>query len=237
MNIGNVFLIGVGGTGTHLAEPLTRLITFHKRSRKASITFVDGDVFEAHNAERQLFRRAALGKYKAQYIADSLRFINSNINAWITYLNQDMFEDVIKSIDDKDDLILVIAAVDNHATRRALLQALNNSPEYNWLFVTPGNGLDKGQVLTYGCINYNYVGMNPFESYPDIANPNDAIPKIGGDCIQQSVSTPQLISANAMAAMGTLITVQSLLDDNSFPSEIHFDVRKAKMVPNTLIKL
>lgn len=46
MSINRVYLVGVGGTGSHLLEPLSKLFVYHPQGC-TDITVIDGDEFEA----------------------------------------------------------------------------------------------------------------------------------------------------------------------------------------------
>ena len=50
------------------------------------------------------------------------------------------------------------------------------------------------------------------------------------DAIDQTPSTPQLITANMGAAWGVLCEVSNLLDDKTWHEEVHYDCRKGKLV-------
>ena len=70
----------------------------------------------------------------------------------------------------------------------------------------------KGNVLWFGSINGERIGINPVVLFPNIETPNDGIPR-KGSCLEQAPSTPQLITANALAAAYTLTIIQNFLDD------------------------
>jgi hypothetical protein len=116
------------------------------------------------------------------------------------------------------DTRLVIAAVDNDATRKMCIDVLLEQPG-NFLFVTPGNSdavnaekAIKGNVLWFGRIDDKMIGINPAVLFPNIETPNDGIPRKGG-CMEEAPSAPQLIAANALAAAYTLTVIQNFLDD------------------------
>ena len=59
----NVYIIGVGGGGSWLAEVMCRLVD-HR-----TVTLIDGDKLEASNLDRQLFNESDIGKNKAEAMA------------------------------------------------------------------------------------------------------------------------------------------------------------------------
>jgi len=216
MRIHSTHVIGAGGTGGHLIPLLSRLLTYHPQAN-ADLTIHDGDSFEPHNAVRQPCSSDAIEQPKATWVQQLCAQQGLNVQANCRYLDQRRFQ---RLLDQASGTTLWVAAVDNDATRRMCLDALEAAPpQRNWLFITPGNaGADdpnaaiKGNVLWYGRIGGRTYGVNPKLAFPNIEHPQDAIPREGG-CMLQQISSPQLISANALAAALTLTLVQNLLDD------------------------
>lgn len=69
MNLGNVLLAGCGGTGTEVAKLLV-----HKKFD--SITFVDFDIIETSNLNRQfLYCKNDVGKYKSKVLCDKIKIM------------------------------------------------------------------------------------------------------------------------------------------------------------------
>lgn len=228
----HVFLIGVGGTGSHLVGPLTQLMRFHPEGTN-DITLIDGDAYEDSNATRQVFDETGLGENKARATAKRLNL--ENLKTIAQFVDKDKFAQILSQTVKPEDSILVITAVDNHATRNAVIQALDEGDYQNFVMVSPGNAYDRGQVVLYIKEGGELQTAHPFKKYADIANPEDHIP--GGEgCARQVASTPQLITANMGAAWGTLIMISNMLDEKGWFEEIHFDCRKAKLVPQGTLK-
>lgn len=236
MKISQVFLIGLGGTGSLLAEPLTRLIAFHKNALEAGIMFLDGDQYSEENKERQIFSEEAVGRYKAKHTYDRLRFLKKGkITNWITYVNGEKILALIEQVK-REGVVLVIATVDNHDSRKSIIEGLKNC-EKSWLFISPGNNLSKGQVSIYGIINNREIGTNPLLLYPDMNNPTDRIPKMYKSCVEEAVSEPQLIGTNLLAATSVFTIVSNLLEGNDVVDELHFDLVKMKMIPGSKVEI
>lgn len=230
MQFKHIFVIGAGGIGSHLMEPLARLLSYHKNGTK-KITLIDGDFYEEKNQIRQLFDSSFIGSNKAEAlsnrISNSLKDIS--IESIPKYIDEESFTNLVSFRVSVNDPILVITAVDNHATRKAVIEALDNSNYQNFVFISGGNGYDKGQVLVYVKIRGEPGTVHPFDKYDDLKYPTDHIPGKPG-CQDEATSTPQLITANASAAVGILWTVQAMLDDSPWFEEIHFDSKRMKMV-------
>lgn len=119
--------------------------------------------------------------------------------------------------------VLLVAAVDNDATRKLCIEVLGESSR-DFLFVTPGNaGADdpaaaiKGNILWFGQQGDTAIGLNPALVFPNIETPQDAAPRYGS-CATAAPSSPQLIAANALAAAYTLAVIQNLLDGALAPN-------------------
>lgn len=192
---------------------LVRLLKFHPHGTKDVVVY-DGDAFEDHNEQRQISttgdKTAAVSEMLKQQGLDAV------------FKPSYMTKQRLKVIRERDLQVsgtrLIIAAVDNDATRKVCIDTLLEMPG-DFLFVTPGNSdasdedaAINGSVLWFGRIGDQQVGLNPALLFPNIERPQDAIPRRGG-CIEHAPSAPQLISANALAAAYTLVVIQNLLDD------------------------
>lgn len=227
----NVFLIGVGGTGGHLAAPLARLVAYHKNTQGAKVVFIDGDEFEEKNMTRQLVGETQVGLNKARAMVDFCAFqgLMDNIECKEDFVSASTFIPMLRNANSP----LVVCCVDNDATRLAIINAINTQCEGDFFFITPGNsdGVEnvKGQTLYWGRIDGNSVGINPAEVYPNIEHPQDSVPT-KGSCALNAPSRPQLIAANFFAASITLAVIQNLLDGmiNPQSSSMFFDLRSLK---------
>ena len=212
MRIDHVTIIGAGGTGQLLIPPLVRLLTYHPNALEPFVEIYDGDSFEDHNAQRQI---GSSGE-KTTAIEQLLEQQGLRANVINAYMTKARFQRVLNRTPDVRHL--VIAAVDNDATRKMCIDELE-AFDGNFAFVTPGNSdvSDKendikGNVLWFGRNDGQRFGVNPALVFPNIEHPQDAIPRNGG-CAEQQASTPQLITSNALAAAYTLAVVQNILDD------------------------
>jgi PRTRC genetic system ThiF family protein len=120
----HLYLIGTGGTGSHLALALARLAWHAKRFNKTvNLTFVDPDTVEEKNVGRQLFCPAEIGSFKAETLA--MRFnaaFGLDIHAIPTPLLPTTLNprDLHAPHDGYRHQTLFIGAVDNHLARQAI---------------------------------------------------------------------------------------------------------------------
>ncbi len=232
MKFKHVFLIGVGGTGSHLVGPLVQLMRFHPEGTN-DITLIDGDEYEETNAKRQVFEEGSVGKNKA--VATAERLGGKTIRAIPEFIDEEKFSKLLASRVSKDDTFLVIPAVDNNATRKATLDVLENENYTNFWWISPGNSYDKGQVVLHVKEDGEALTINPTRKCPRLADPEDVIPAADG-CTRHINSAPQLITANYIAAGATLAVISNVLDEKGWFEEMHFNCRKVKMVPQGTIR-
>jgi len=229
MKLDHVFLVGVGGTGTHLADPLIRLFAFHKGGTK-NITIIDGDKFEDKNAVRQLFDAKYEGINKAVATADHLGY--DWVHPHAGYVNQESFSRLLQARGvGKDDWLVVVMAVDNAATRHDLIKAIDEGGYRNFVALSPGNSYSTGECVAYVKQNGVPLTTHIFAKYRNIAEPDDHIPKENPGCADLTPSAPQLITANQGAAWCTMLTLSAMLDDLPWYEELHFSCVKMKMKP------
>ena len=241
MRIHDAIVVGTGGTGGYLVEPLARLLAYHPKA-SGRLLVIDGDTYEDKNAQRQVFAKAQIGQNKAT--ATAARLLADlpealiEVKALPEYLSpigaQGLFAEYRKrqkpenlplevQADPIPPVLLVVSSVDNHASRKGIIEGLTGTKGLNFLFLSPGNDLDRGQVLAFGRIGNKATGPHPFDLHPELAKPKDALP---GGCVQQAPSTPQLIGANMAAAVLTLWYAQAWLDGKPIHESTVFDLRR-----------
>jgi hypothetical protein len=225
------FVIGSGGSGGHLIPALARLISYHSNTQETTLTVVDGDEYEEKNMTRQIVAPNHIGLNKADAMRDFCNYQGlSNVDSKPAFITTSTFIPMLR----KSQSPMIVACVDNDATRLALINAIESTcKEKDFFFITPGNsdGIEevKGQALWWGRINGTTIGMNPTLAYPNIETPQDSIPH-KGSCALHAPSRPQLIAANFFAASMTLMVIQNLLDGQIVKeqSSMFFNLRNMK---------
>lgn len=203
-----IVLLGAGGTGGHVAPHLYRLLYTHTQPVK--IIIADGDIVEEKNLVRQNFCRADLGQNKAKVLAERYaaafgmetlyvpHFIESveelkNLLRpercrWFTHDGTPRYE---------HETILLIGAVDNNRSRQMCHAAFEDMQSI--VYIDSGNDRYTGQVVCgirkNGKTSYKPVG----KVFPSILSDEDKFPS-ELSCAEASVSAPQSITANVMAA-------------------------------------
>ena len=211
-----------------------RMLWFHPQGTN-DITVFDGDQFEDHNVQRQVHSSGS----KAKRLNELLCMQELSPVCVDQYMNRSLLSRLRREDLTAGSLRLVVAAVDNDATRKMCVDVLTEL-DGDFLFVTPGNSdasdpeTDiRGNVLWYGRIGGKDIGINPSLLFPNIERPQDGIPR-KGNCTDGAVSTPQLIAANALAASYTLTVIQNFLDDRMpyEASHLFFNGRTLSLTAN-----
>jgi PRTRC genetic system ThiF family protein len=130
-----IVVVGLGGTGSHVARNLARLLYHRQRNRQfiPELMFVDPDIIEQSNIGCQLFAPAELNQPKAQVLARRYNFaFGLSISA------------VCEPLDAQKHIphgAIVCGCVDNHHARREIAKA----SRCTW--IDAGNEFDFGQVI------------------------------------------------------------------------------------------
>ena len=243
-------IIGAGGVGSHLSEPLGRMLEWSSDDQSALI-IVDGDYYEPKNKERQTF--STMGN-KAEVIASDLqpifeRTIIAAVPRWVVESTDDNEEPDPEDIDAEGNpnaakiaasaLIqegdVVYAVVDNFAARSIILEAARKLDNID--IFSAGNDDDLyGSVYQYRRRNGVDITPNPNDFKPEYIEPSDRNP---GDLSCQERAEieggTQLIAVNFAVAAVLLGRTQTTIIEDGDPhevleqSDIYFDLRQALM--------
>lgn len=191
-------IVGLGGIGSHLVSPLCRYVDASLQSAKKAkevIVLIDGDSYQARNADRQEFQD--IGN-KAEVTAQRMRqmFPSLVIEAKPRFVTD---ENIFLFIEECDTIFL---GVDNHATRKLVSDQCQKLKEV--VLVSGGNELTDGNVQIY--IRKKGKDLTPplTHLHPEIANPKDHNPaELSCEQLAQA-GTPQLIFTNLAVAVHML---------------------------------
>lgn len=207
----NIVLLGVGGTGGHVAPHLYRLA--YAIQRPCSITLVDGDVVEQKNLVRQNFCFADLGENKARAMAERYATAFGMEVSYIpSYLEDDaqLLELLLphatyrrrrqrssEELQKITELPILIGAVDNDSSRQMCHRVFERMQEL--VYIDSGNGEYSGQVVC-GVRAGNRTFFRPAgKVFPSILTQQDKFPS-QLSCAEAAVSAPQSMAANITAA-------------------------------------
>lgn len=228
-----IVMLGAGGTGGHIAPHLYRLL--HALDRPVEVIIADGDIVEEKNLVRQNFIACDLGKNKAQVMAERYA---SAFGMEIKYVpdfieSEDKLVELIRTrkayYNQPEPLTILIGAVDNNKSRQLCHKVFNQSE--NLVYIDSGNGEFTGQVVCgirrKGKTYYKPVG----QVYPDILEDTDKFPT-ELSCAEASVSAPQSIAANIMAATAVIAYIYNILVlGNIEVKKVTFSTRSLNLQP------
>jgi len=212
----NIKIVGMGGIGSYLTEFVTRYISYEFADEKVIISFIDGDLYEEKNKQRQNFKgggnKATNQKLKYLDIYPDILFKDLTV-----YIEEHNINEIIN----EDDIIFV--CVDNHATRKLIsdyAETLNNIT-----IISGGNDYTDGNVQLF--IKKDGVKMAPSltDYHEEIKNPDDKNPSQMG-CEELAKSgTPQLLFSNITAAIYMAWMFYNIIKNNiiGMPNEVYFD--------------
>ncbi|WP_258112175.1 ThiF family adenylyltransferase, partial [Alicyclobacillus sp. SP_1] len=229
----NVVLIGVGGTGGYVLQQMARLL-YSLKEQGASVPdvlLVDGDTVEEKNLLRQYFLPHDVGKKKATVLAERYaRAYGLSIAAYPHYLTKEADGQPTGILEHGD---VVVACVDNGSTRRLLHEQLNR--HHDVVYIDSGNSavampehpehLDRYQLAhlkNSGWEGQVVVGVRrhgqtvlpfPGEVFPDLIEEDHFPTEVR--CGEVSVSNPQRLMTNLMAATTVMMLLHTLLADGT----------------------
>jgi len=127
-------------------------------------------------------------------------------------------------------LSILIGCVDNNKSRQLCHQVFNKAS--NLIYIDSGNGEYTGQVICgircQGLTYYKPLG----ELYPDVLEDTDKFPT-ELSCAEASVSAPQSIVANIMAATAIVSYIYNILVLGSIEvRSVTFSTKTVNLKPN-----
>ena len=212
-----IIMLGAGGTGGHVAPHMYRLLYSLGRHVKAVIC--DGDVVEGKNLVRQNFIAADQGRNKAQVLAERYACAFGLEASYIPEFieDEDRLSDLVRPdtyrtesypYKREEGLSILIGCVDNNRSRQVCHRVFKTAS--NLIYIDSGNGEDSGQVVCGikrgGRAYYKPVG----DLFPDVLEDTDKFPT-QLSCAEASVSAPQSIAANIMAAAAIISYLHNIL--------------------------
>lgn len=221
-----IIMLGAGGTGAHIAPHLYRLL--YALDRPVKFIICDGDKVEQKNLVRQNFTEADLGENKAKVVAERYSNVFGLETSYVPHFieNAERLEALIKpeqfntgrvitnpkthctEQEVVSELVILIGAVDNNRSRKLCHEVFLKAREL--IYIDSGNGEYTGQIVCgirrAGKTIYKPVG----QLYPEVNAPEDLFPT-EVSCAEASVSAPQTIVANLMAATAVVTMIYNIL--------------------------
>lgn len=226
-------LLGAGGTGSILFDPLVRYLdTYHgHRKETFNLQVIDGDGIEAHNLARQLFAGPAIGGNKADALVHTARYepLHGRLFPVPKFLGRD---NVTKFVRDGD---IILIAVDNYSVR-ALVEE-NAGKLDNTVVINGGNESTDGSCQLWVRRDGQNVTPPLSHCHPEIAYRKDN-DRAAMSCEARSKikGGEQTIIAN-MASAVAMLNMLRLHHQHDVPKgghEVYFDLDTLAMRPEDL---
>ena len=221
----NIFVVGVGGTGSFLMPVVMRYLASRTDvNKELLVKIIDGDKYDEGNFARQEFAHSRVGRNKAEVQEEiyQRKFPALTISSVPEYLGSSNIEMIV-------DGSIIFCCVDNHFCRNLLskhCQTLNNV-----ILISRGNEHVDGNVQSYFKIDGKEMN-HPIEyRHPEIERTNDGDrSEMSCEELHNLPSESQVIFANAMS--GTLMAClfySYIADKNPWRiDDIFFDVEQVK---------
>lgn len=181
----DIMIVGCGGIGARLAEPLIRQIPYD-----STLKLIDGDKLEEHNFDRQMFHPTMLGLYKTEALRTLLTQYDPKRK--IKTSNQFLRIGAVKH---KGEPPMIFVCVDNIAGR---LASLNFADVTGGTCIIGGNELIEAEALYYKAA-WQGTARDPRVIYPRWLEDGLVDPTHACTGVEQ-VRHPQLALANMQAA-------------------------------------
>jgi len=216
----NVVIVGIGGVGGHLAPLISRYCQHLKPSIPVTITLVDGDGYEEHNAARQAFQRFG---NKAEVTVESLvdQFDRVTFTAVGEFLTPDNIDFLL------GENVIVFCCVDNNRSRKVIDDYVGTLQ--NAVLVSGGNDMTDGNVQVYIRRAGKDVTRSISSVHDETANPVGKAPYEMSCEEMGAASSAQLFFANAIVStlmcltFYNLVEIEGALDKPPF-GELYFDM-------------
>ncbi|MBI3098427.1 MAG: ThiF family adenylyltransferase [Planctomycetes bacterium] len=212
-----IVVIGLGGIGSHLVEPLARYVS--GIVDRVELHLVDGDTYSPGNADRQRTGVGQQGVNKAEAQATFLRpqFPTLSISARAEFVSERNVAEIIVEGN------AVFVGVDNHATRKVVSDRARRLREV--LLISAGNDRTDGNVQVYWRQNGRRRTVALDRYHPEIRFPTDRNP--ADLSCEQLAALPggaQIIFTNLTAAALALNAYYAATAARLTYGEVYFDI-------------
>jgi hypothetical protein len=241
MYVNGTMLIGVGGVGSALLQPLAALLANDpdccdiEKRKKPVLTIVDGDTYEEKNLLNQCIQVSDVGEKKA-IVAGCMVAGMVDVEIWDDYLsgtaelsgwlmNHYAEQEARHKAGVHPGVVIIIVPVDNDHCRKYVYDALLAVPRVSVLVIDPSNGAgddaDCVDVVTYLRV-WDYEAedciepwMSPLLKYKQLQKPKGRPSHVG--CGEKAASLPQLRTSNMMAATLTYDCLERFMKERGLP--------------------
>lgn len=217
-------MVGVGGTGTFLLDPLIRYLRVGEEEAPWQLTLIDGDEITEHNLERQLFAAQDVHVNKAAAASRPYRHLGRRILWAPVYIGRG---NITEYIHDGD---VVFICADNYKVRNLIEEYCSTLD--NVVVINGGNEFHTGSCQLW--IRYQGESRTPPLSFmhPEIKTEDEDRSELSCQQIAELPGGEQLIMANMMSACWMLNALRLYEVDRGVSNlqwhEVQFDLNTGK---------
>ncbi len=225
-----ITVVGCGGIGGHVARHLCHYL--HAERRLSHLTLVDGDAFEESNRSRMRFvslenKAVAMARELAQAFGEVV-----TIEPVPEYVTPENVGTIIREGQ------IVFLAVDNHASRRVVSEAVERLRDV--VLLSGGNdGVEPeaGRSGTYGNVQVVrradgvWLSSSLTRHHPEIADAPAVVPSTPGCGRLATAGAPQLLFTNLAVASAMLNAFHGLIADRVDYEEVYLDIARNRVTP------
>jgi molybdopterin/thiamine biosynthesis adenylyltransferase len=222
----NIVVIGCGGTGSWLIDPLIRFLNSLDRYT-GDVILCDGDTYSPSNESRQSFGTSGIGVNKAEYHANRLseQFQALSIGYVGEYLDAE-------TVAELPDHTIYINCADNAAARKIVEDHVNRLSDS--VHICCGNEMTRGQVQLSAKRNNARVKPSIYDKYPHFNSLDDDRSVMSCEDLAKLPSGGQVITANFTAACFALNYVAAMFNETDpgfLPQEVVYNTGTVTSTP------
>lgn len=247
----NVFIVGLGGTGSFLVSSLLQMVgNSEVLSKNTTITLIDGDTVEPKNLRNQKYLPEDVGSHKAEVLYQRYQDIYPDVALSYVPRYIESKEDLKKIFKSNSftyagqEITLLVGCVDNIKARR-IMESLHDQRDFcrDLIYIDTGNG--SGEELTGQTVisrsvlttaktpkSNSYTAEYVLEEllprpsfyFPHILTEEEEVKTTS--CGDIDPSTIQNIGANIMSASTVFGILNDIMNFNEIPGSLFvFDAK------------
>ena len=228
----NVVVVGVGGSGSHVAADLAVLhqgLMDLGHPAGLSVTLVDAEVVSGTNIGRARYFEADVGMSKAEVLCHR---INMSYGLDFEAIHGEVTDDcsIVRDAD------VVFGCVDTRKSRRSIHEALTQKAYPSWretIWIDLGNGANDGQVVFGTAGKKHREGVRPptvMDLYPEMLDPAKDPVDDGPSCSRAESIARQGLFVNKAAALHAVNMLATLMRTGKLDySAAFFNVNTGKV--------
>lgn len=221
--------VGVGGTGAALAYEVAHKASVSKKDVR--MIFIDGDIVEFKNLNRQRFIYNDLNKYKSEVTAERcIKAYGKDIEISNDYIESS--EDIYNMIRENSGYFpIILGCSDSLKLRQLVCDTIREMPNVSdmpksAIYIDAGNDEESGQVIFTYLKDGEYVTPDFFTEFPHaIEQLSSAKLVTQMSCDELMNSAPQTKGANLSAASNMYLYLDDILEGREICTYVtHYNI-------------